>query len=203
MQAMRVRQVVTLGALLLALVHILFPWIAIDGVALVLIVIAVVPWLAPLFRSLELPGGWKVEFQDLQKVAAKADDAGLLARPPAARHRGAGAAQEPGPEYAFQSVADRDPNLALAGLRIELEKRLVELCSKHGIGTAMQGMGRLLRELAKIGVLNADEEAVLADLVQMLNAAVHGAEVDPRATEWAMDVGPQLIEAFEEKLRAA
>jgi len=67
----------------------------------------------------------------------------------------------------------------------------------------MQGMGRLLRELAKIGVLNSDEEAVLADLVQMLNAAVHGAEVDPRATEWAMDVGPQLIEAFEEKLRAA
>ena len=199
---MRVRQVVTLGALLLALVHILFPWIAIDGVALVLIVIAVVPWLAPLFRSLELPGGWKVEFQDLQKVAAKADDAGLLARAPAER-RAARAAEEAHPEYAFQSVADRDPNLALAGLRIELEKRLVELCRRHGIGTNMQGMGRLLRELAKIGVLNSDEEAVLADLVQMLNAAVHGAEVDPRATEWAMDVGPQLIEAFEEKLRAA
>ena len=202
MTADRVRQVVTLGALLLALVHILFPQVAIDGVALVLIIIAVVPWLAPLLRSLELPGGWKVEFQDLQKVAAKADDAGLLARAPAER-RAAGAAEETHPEYAFQSVADRDPNLALAGLRIELEKRLVELCRRHGIGTNMQGMGRLLRELAKIGVLNSDEEAVLADLVQMLNAAVHGAEVDPRATEWAMDVGPQLIEAFEEKLRAA
>src|SRR5215472_3411115 len=98
MNADRVRQVVTLGALLLALVHILFPQVAIDGVALALIVIAVVPWLAPLFRSLELPGGWKVEFQDLQKVAAKADDAGLLARPPHARHRaGAGATQEPDP----------------------------------------------------------------------------------------------------------
>jgi hypothetical protein len=34
----------------------------------------------------------------------------------------------------------------------------------------------------------------------MLNAAVHGASVDPRATEWAMDVGPQLIQSFEEKL---
>jgi hypothetical protein len=202
MSADRIRQVVTLGALLLALVHIVFPQVAIDGVALVLIVIAVVPWLAPLFRSLELPGGWKVEFQDLQKVAAKADDAGLLARLPSEPHA-ARAAADAHPEYAFQSVADRDPNLALAGLRIELEKRLVELCRRHGIGTRMQGMGRLLAELAKIGVLNSDEEAVLADLVQMLNAAVHGAEVDPRATEWAMDVGPQLIEAFEEKLRAA
>jgi hypothetical protein len=37
----------------------------------------------------------------------------------------------------------------------------------------------------------------------MLNAAVHGAEVDTRATEWAMDVGPQLILALEEKLGAA
>jgi hypothetical protein len=201
MEARRIRFVVTLSALVLALVHILFPSIAIDGVALVLIVIAVVPWLAPLFRSLELPGGWKVEFQDLQKVAAKADDAGLLARPSAERSA-ARAVREP-EDYAFQSVADRDPNLALAGLRIELEKRLVQLCRRHGIGTAMQGMGRLLHELAKIGVLNGDEEAVLADLTQMLNAAVHGAEVDPRATEWAMDVGPQLILALEEKLGAA
>ena len=199
MEAAKVRLVVTLAALLLALVHIVFPWIAIDGVVLMLIVIAVVPWLAPLFRSLELPGGWKVEFRDLQKVAAKADDAGLLARPSAAAHAAHGAAGS-APDYAFQSVADRDPNLALAGLRIELEKRLVDLCRRHGVGTTMQGMGRLLRELAKIGVLNADEEAVLADLVQMLNAAVHGAEVDPRATEWAMDVGPQLILALEEKL---
>jgi hypothetical protein len=198
--AAKIRLVVTLAALVLALVHILFPQVAIDGVALVLIVIAIVPWLAPLFRSLELPGGWKVEFQDLQKFAAKADDAGLLAHPVALPHGAPAAAT---PDYAFQAVADRDPNLALAGLRIELEKRLVELCRRHGIGTNMQGMGRLLRELAKIGVLNADEEAVLADLVQMLNAAVHGAEVDPRATEWAMDVGPQLILAFEEKLRAA
>jgi hypothetical protein len=201
MNAAKIRLVVTLAALVLALVHILFPQVAIDGVALVLIVIAIVPWLAPLFRSLELPGGWKVEFQDLQKFAAKADDAGLLARPSAAPHA-AGAAADVVPDYAFQAVADRDPNLALAGLRIELEKRLVQLCERHGIGTKMQGMGRLLHELAKIGVLNADEEAVLADLVQMLNAAVHGAEVDPRATEWAMDVGPQLILAFEEKLRA-
>lgn len=199
MDAHKLRLVVTLAALALALVHILFPGVAIDGVALGLIVIAIVPWLAPLFRSLELPGGWKVEFRDLQKVAAKADDAGLLARPATAT-RAAGAAPEAAAEYAFQSVAERDPNLALAGLRIELEKRLVELCRQHGIGTAMQGMGRLLRELAKVGVLNGDEEAVLADLVQMLNAAVHGAEVDPRATQWAMDVGPQLILALEEKL---
>jgi hypothetical protein len=28
---------------------------------------------------------------------------------------------------------------------------------------------------------------------------VHGATVDPRATEWAMDVGPLLLQALDEK----
>ncbi|HSS26980.1 MAG TPA: hypothetical protein VLL50_03445 [Usitatibacter sp.] len=173
-----------------ALVHVVFPRLAIDAVALVLIVVAVVPWLAPLFKSVQIPGGWKVEFQELQAVAAKADDAGLLSPAPG----------KPEEEYAFQSVAQRDPNLALAGLRIELEKRLVRLAEAHDVGTTMQGMGRLLGELARRGILSEDEESVLSDLVHLLNAAVHGASVDPRATEWAMDVGPQLIQSFEEKL---
>lgn len=190
METARARSWVTLGALAVALAHIVFPRLAIDAVALVLIVTAVVPWLAPLFKSVQVPGGWKVEFRELQAVAAKADDAGLLSPAPAASSG----------EFAFQSVAERDPNLALAGLRIELEKRLVRLAEVHGVGTAMQGMGRLLRELARRKILADDEESVLSDLVHLLDAAVHGAAVDPRATEWAMDVGPQLIQSFEEKL---
>lgn len=190
MDVTRLRSWVTLGALAIALAHIVFPRLAIDAVALVLIVVAVVPWLAPLFKSVQIPGGWKVEFQELQDVAAKAGDAGLLSHAPPAVET----------EYAFQSVAERDPNLALAGLRIELEKRLVRLAEVNGISTAMQGMGRLLRSLASRGILSEDEESVLSDLVHLLNAAVHGASVDPRATEWAMDVGPLLIQSFEEKL---
>ena len=192
MDVARLRSWVTLGALAIALAHIVFPKLAIDAVALVLIVVAVVPWLAPLFKSVQIPGGWKVEFQELQDVAAKAGDAGLLSHAPPPTET----------EYAFQSVAQRDPNLALAGLRIELEKRLVRLAEANDIGTAMQGMGRLLSELARRGILSEDEESVLSDLVHLLNAAVHGASVDPRATEWAMDVGPLLIQSFEEKLAA-
>jgi len=40
------------------------------------VVVAVVPWFAPLFKSLEFPGGWKVEFQELQKAAIRAEQAG-------------------------------------------------------------------------------------------------------------------------------
>lgn len=185
------RRVVTLGALGLALTHLLWPSLAIDSVTLVLVALAIVPWLAPLFKSLELPGGWKIQFHDLQKVEAKADNAGLLSRQEAPQST----------EYAFQSVAGRDPNLALAGLRIELEKRLVQIAQKHNIGTRMQGMGRLLQELSKRGALSEDESSVLSEMLGLLNEAVHGATVDPRATEWAMDVGPLLLQSLEEKLQ--
>lgn len=153
-----------------------------------LLVIALLPWLAPIFKSLEFPGGWKIEFQELQKAAARADEAGLLAPSPAS-----------GPsEFTFQRVADEDPNLALAGLRIEIEKRLAKLAEKHGIETSGRGLGQLLRVLAERQVLDNQARSVLADMTGLLNSAVHGATVDPRATDWAISVGPRLLKALDD-----
>ena len=182
------RRIVTLGALVFAGIHLIRPSLAIDAVTLTLLVIALVPWLAPIFKSLEFPGGWKVEFQDLQKVAVRAEQAGLLAAKEAA----------PQPEFTFQRVAERDPILALAGLRIEIEKRLIALAEKRGIDVDGRGLGQLLRILAQRQVLTDGERSVLADLTGLLNSAVHGAAVDPRAAEWAMDVGPLLLKALDD-----
>lgn len=185
----KLRQVVTLGALVLALAHIVFPDAAIDTITLGLIVIAVLPWLAPLIKSLELPGGWKVEFQELQRAASRAESAGLLA-PPSAKIDA----------LAVQSIAERDPNLALAGLRIEIEKRLSKLARCTGIVPKGAGVGILLRQLTKSGVLAQEEQAVLSDLVGLLNSAVHGATVDTRAADWAMDIGPRLLASLDERI---
>ena len=190
MRIKRLRQIITLGSLGLAIVHIAWPRLSIDAITLALLTIGVVPWLAPIIKSLELPGGWKIELQDLQKVATQADNAGLLSSSPDTSLQTA---------YSFQTIADTDPNLALAGLRIELEKRLVLLADKHQIGTNMQGLGRLMHELTKKNVLNNDEEHALSNMIKLLNAAVHGADVDKRATEWAIKIGPRLIRSLEEK----
>lgn len=191
----RLRQVVSLGALLLALAHIVWPQLAIDAVALALIVIAILPWLAPLVKSLELPGGWKVEFQELQKAASRAETAGLLAAEPT----------EPEVLFSFQSIANRDPVLALAGLRIEIEKRLVLLTEAHNLNVDRRplGVGQLLRLLAQAEVLTNEERSILADMVNLLNSAVHGAEVDPRAAAWAIDVGPRLLTSLDERVNEA
>ena len=191
----RLRQVVSLGALLLALAHIVFPVLAIDAITLALIVIAILPWLAPLVKSLELPGGWKVEFQELQKAAARAETAGLLAE----------TAPEPEATFSFQTIATRDPILALAGLRIEIERRLSLLVDAHNLNTGRRalGVGQLLRILVQAEVLTNEERSILADMVNLLNSAVHGAEVDSRAAAWAIDVGPRLLTSLDERVRDA
>lgn len=182
------RQVVTLGALGLALTHLLFPKVAIDAITLALLAIALVPWLAPLFKSLELPGGWKVEFQDFQKVEVRAEAAGLLAP----------REETPTPAYTFQRIADQDPNLALAGLRIEIERRLVQLAQSRDIPVRSRGLGSLLRDLTRAQVLSDSESSVLADLAGLLNPAVHGALVEPQAAKWALETGPRVLKALDD-----
>ena len=61
---------VTGGALVLAVIHQWVPTFTLDAPTLVLLVIALLPWLQPLIKSVELLGV-KLELQDLQdKVAA-------------------------------------------------------------------------------------------------------------------------------------
>jgi hypothetical protein len=105
------------------------------------------------------------------------------------------------PEYSFQLVYSRDPNLALAGLRIEIEKRLSALAEKADIPVRPGGVGQLLRALDRKELLSHEERAALADMIGLLNAAVHGAVVDPRASEWALDVGPRILASLDTKLR--
>jgi hypothetical protein len=190
----RLRQIVSLGALFLALGHLIWPQLAIDAITLALIVIAILPWLAPLIKSLELPGGWKVEFNELQKAASRAETAGLLSAAPSQDEAA----------FSFQSIANRDPNLALAGLRIEIEKRLSSLAEIHGLNSRKpMGVGQALRALAQAEILTSEERSILADMVNMLNGAVHGAEVDTRAANWAIDIGPRLLASLDERISEA
>jgi len=69
---------VTLVILGLAALHVLLPDLRIDGTAIALLALGLVPWLAPLLKSVELPGGVKIELRELEKAQEKAAQAGLL-----------------------------------------------------------------------------------------------------------------------------
>lgn len=132
----RTQVLITLVALLMAIIHVVFPNLTIDAITVFLLVVALLPWLIPLVRSLELPGGWKVEFQELEKARNKAEKAGLLS----SKGR-----KTKTPSYSFESILDKDPNLALAGLRIELEKRLVQIAKLNKLNVSKASINQLLR----------------------------------------------------------
>ncbi len=183
-----VRIIISGVAVVIALVHVLFPTVQIDTTTLVLLVIAGLPWLAPILKSVELPGGFKLEFQELQKAKEEAGRAGLLESAPVN--------QEP----PYLAVAEEDPNLALAGLRIEIEKRLRAIAAACGLDSERQSIGQILRRLPVNAAISEAQYFVISDLLALLNRAVHGAEVDPRSARWAIDVGPRLLAALDKKV---
>ncbi|RNG34203.1 hypothetical protein EEJ42_06095 [Streptomyces botrytidirepellens] len=71
----------SLLALGVAVAHLVAPDLKIDNVTVALLVIAVVPWLRELFTSIELPGGLRVEFRDVEQRIEAAEamaDAALV-----------------------------------------------------------------------------------------------------------------------------
>jgi len=62
-----IRSLVTLAAIAAAGLHALRPTdLAIDRVTVGLLFVAALPWLAEVLSSAEFPGGWKVQFRELQ-----------------------------------------------------------------------------------------------------------------------------------------
>ena len=59
--------IVSAIAVVIAVVHVAAPALTIDWITLTLLAVAVVPWLAPLFKTIEGPGGWKVEFREFRR----------------------------------------------------------------------------------------------------------------------------------------
>jgi hypothetical protein len=53
---------ITVGALIFLAVHLAWPKMGIDNIAIALLVIALVPWLSSIFKSIEVTGLGKVEF---------------------------------------------------------------------------------------------------------------------------------------------
>ena len=155
-----------------------------------MIVIAVIPWLAPLLKNLKLPGGFEVEFKDLEETEARLEESGLLPQKEKAEPL----------SHSFLVVAREDPRLALAGLRIEIEKRLVLLAEKSGGSPRVKGVGGYLHYLRDKGVLTEEQQSVLADMVGILNSAVHGEEVRKDVAIWALDVGPKLLAELDRRI---
>lgn len=205
MKSKGLRFAITVGALLVALAHLLAPSLKIDFVTVVLLVVAVLPWLAPLVKSVELPGGFKIELQDV-KEAAEA----VIQAPTATSAVRLGASADIKFEAevirrgeatvaSLRNVAGTDPNLALVGFRIEVEKRLRDLAKSRDIDPS-RGLSSVFRELRSRELLPGSVVSALDDLIALGNQAAHGRTVDPEAAAWVFDKGPEVLASLDRLL---
>ena len=188
-----IRWAMTLVFIIAAVAHIAVPFVTIDSVTITLLAMACVPWVGRLFGKLEIPGLLKVEA--LEKARDRIVQSGLVPPADAPDDR-----QGRRHVYAFETVAAGDPNIVLAGFRIELEKRLREIAKSRGIAEDRRPLRRVIDDLAKRSIVRRDEACAIADLLPLLNSAVHGAAVDRAALDWALSFGPVLLNALEEYL---
>lgn len=185
-----IKVAITAVALAIGALHFGRPELGIDGVIIILLVCAIAPWLLPILKSVELPGGLKFEFRELQRAEKGARDAGLISTSEQARA-----------DYPFLEVVDSDTGLALAGLRIEIEKRLRFMAESNGMKVGRNGLGAVLRYLYDNHLVTESERSVISDLTAALNRAAHGMLVDAQTADWVIDIGPRILAGLDGKTK--
>ncbi len=186
----QLRTLITIFALGLILIHFIWPNIKIDSITLGLIVVALLPWLSTLVESLKLPGGWEITFREVEKVGNK-----ILENNPPVEAK----LQD---VSAYLVIATEDPNLALVGLRIEIEKRLRKLARNLNFDSAdTRSLTHLSSRLGNYGILDEPTISGLQSIVEWGNKAAHGASADKKIADWAIKEGQNILAVLDSKLR--
>jgi hypothetical protein len=158
------------------------------------LVLAALPWLLPYLKSMELPGGFKIELKDikdaLDQIREGSEELVHLEL------------KEVTPELSKQinllkEVGGKDPNLMLIGFRIEIEKRILELAKSKGLDVERVPLHSLINELQKKQVLLPPVASGLIEIVLLGNQAAHGAQVSSDAAEWVLDFGVDVLKSLD------
>jgi hypothetical protein len=98
-------------------------------------------------------------------------------------------------EVASEDFLGQDNSLALAKLRIDLERELRRLASTSGLTgtTSRVGLRRLVDELTRRRVLDEGTRSVLDDILPAMNQAIHGGEVSTESAALIVRLGNQVL----------
>lgn len=97
----------------------------------------------------------------------------------------------------YRGLADRDPNLALAGLRIEVETMLQNL----GLGWRVafknrDSAGLMTRKLHDKGAITSRQADLIQTIVRLCNAAVHGIQVSSDQAKEILELASVLRDQY-------
>ncbi len=170
--------------------HLIWPAVKLDGPALFLIALCFLPWLGAIFKSIEFPGGGKVEYREqLLKAAQKLEDVGLL--------QGTATSDA---DRLYLSLMGRDTNLALAGLRIDIEKKLRRLAQYLQPSDRPRPLRDVVELIGDNKLFTPSQTEVMHKILKSLNIAVHGGRVPADDAEEVMGRGLRLLSALDKRI---
>jgi len=174
--------------IVLATLHVFVDAVVIDAIAIILLVLASLPWMFPYLKSLELPGGVKIELKDVQQAIEKVSKGKDETLPTTSEY-----------EY-LRVISAHDPNLALVAIRIEIEK---SVRSTLGNEDRPIPLSRAIHQLISDGTITKSVAKGLTEFIQLGNQAAHGVEVDDQAAEYVIENAAKILNPFKEQLANA
>ncbi len=96
----------------------------------------------------------------------------------------------------LRDLSRRDPELALAKLRIDLERVLRELYARsmeQPLERSPGAVPSLVRHLTASAILDADTAAAIREITKICNRAVHGEPISQKDAAAVIDVGQSVL----------
>lgn len=187
MRGNRSKYIISLIAIIALILKLTYPRFNIDNTVVILIFIALIPWIQGIFKSIELPSGHKIELQEFNSAAEKIDNINknhtidILSDSQLIKSR-----------PSFLSLVDMDVNLALISLRLEIEKRIKSLAATYEISINQQ-LDIITKELQKKGVFDERTLSGLLEIVKLGNDAAHGSIINFDKKEIIIEKGKAIL----------
>lgn len=97
----------------------------------------------------------------------------------------------------YQTLAERDPNLALAGLRIEVETMLKNLAKGYEIEISkLDSANMIVRKLRAKNAITSKQSELASIIIRLCNAAIHGMKVTESQVEEILEIASVLRDQY-------
>jgi hypothetical protein len=97
----------------------------------------------------------------------------------------------------YRTLASQDPNLALAGLRIEIDVLARNLAKGFGVSVDARDSGaRLIRKLRDAASITTQQMELTLKVLKLCNVAIHGRPVSREEAEEVIDVASVLTDQY-------
>ena len=97
----------------------------------------------------------------------------------------------------YRDIVGDDPNLALAGLRLEVDVLAKNLATGFGVDVTPEDSGGfLVKKLYDAGAITLQQAKLIQKILHLANAGVHGTSISPREANQIINIAGVLVDQY-------